>query len=332
MDHRIPAARLQRRALLAGAAGLAAAGRAHAQRPEDWPTQTVRYINLYAPGGATDIASRAWCAAMSTVTGHQFVVENRSGAGGTVGTDAIAKSRPDGYTVGLGSVATLAIAPSLYASLPYHPENDFTFISGLWRQPNLLMVSNDLPVRSVPELIDLLRKNPGRYHYAVGGAGTTPHLTGEMFKTMAQVEMPVVTYRGGAPALVDVLAGRVPILFDNFSGPIGAVREGKLRGLAVTSPERSPAAPELPALAEFLPGFDITSWNGVVGPAGIPPAMVMRMNALTKRALERPELLRTYTENGATPWWTTPEDFRTYRRVQAEKMAVLVKASGARVE
>lgn len=320
--------RLRRRNLIAAPLIIPGAAPAAAE----WPAQTVRYINLYAPGGATDLASRAWCAVMSALTGQSFVVENRAGAGGTIGTDAIAKARPDGYTLGLGSVATLAIAPSLYPSLPYHPENDFTFISGLWRQPNLLMVNNDLPARSVPELIDLLKRNPGRYPHAVGGAGTTPHLTAEMFKTRAAVDMPVVTYRGGAPALIDVLAGRVPVLFDNISGPIGAVREGKLRGLAVSGPERSPAAPDLPTLAEFLPGFDITSWNGVVGPAGLPPAMVARMNALTRTALANPDLVRTYRESGATPWWLPPDEYKAYRREQAALLAVVVKASGARIE
>ena len=326
---------LQRRGLILGAAvvPLAAPGLARAQpRPADWPTQTVRYINLYAPGGATDLASRAYCAAMTAITGQQFVVENRAGAGGTVGTDAIAKSRPDGTTIGLGSVATLAIAPSLFPSLPYHPENDFTFISGLWQQPNLLFVTNDLPARTVPELISLLKRNPGRYTYGIGGIGTTPHLCGEMFKTRAGVDMPVVTYRGGAPALVDLMAGRIQVMFDNISGPIGAVRDGKARGLAVSSLQRNPSAPDLPPLAEFLPGFDITSWNGVVAPAGIPPAMVARMNALTREALARPEVLRHYGENGATPWWTTPDDYKSYRREQEALLSAVVKASGARVE
>jgi tripartite-type tricarboxylate transporter receptor subunit TctC len=323
-----------RRALLllagGGVAGLATPRLARAQQP--WPSQPVRFIGIYAPGGATDIASRAWCHAMGAVTGQSFVVENRTGAGGTVGTDAIAKARPDGYTIGLGSVAGLAIAPSLFPSLPYDAERDFTYVSMIWRQPNLVMVNNDVPARSVPELIELLKRNPGKYHYAIGGAGTTPHLTAEMFKTMTGVDMPAISYRGGAPALIDVIAGRVPILFDNFSGPIGAVREGKLRGLAVSSPQRSPAAPDLPALAEFLPGFDITSWNGAAGPAGIPPEIVAQMSAASKRALESPELKRVYAENGATPWWLSPEDFRTYRLAQAEVMGKLVKASGAKPE
>jgi tripartite-type tricarboxylate transporter receptor subunit TctC len=324
---------LHRRGLLAATAMLAAPPFARAQsQAADWPNQTVRYINLYAPGGATDLASRAYCQAMTAITGQNFVVENRAGAGGTVGTDAIAKARPDGYTIGLGSVATLAIAPSLFPSLPYHQDRDFTYISGLWRQPNLLFVNNDLPVRSVPELIALLRANPGKYTYATGGAGTTPHLCGEMFKTRAGVDMPVVTYRGGAPALIDLMAGRVQVMFDNFSGPIGAVREGKARGLAVSGPERSPAAPDLPTIADTLPGFDITSWNGVVAPAGLPQALVARMNVLTKAALQRPEVLRHYGENGATPWYLTPEEYRAYARAQEKELAVVVKASGARPE
>ena len=323
---------LRRRSLLAASLLPAPALAQGTQPSAPWPNQTVRYINLYAAGGATDIASRVWCQAMSQVTGQQFVVENRAGAGGTVGTDAIAKARPDGYTLGLGSVATLAIAPSLFPSLPYDPAKDFTFISGLWRQPNLLLVNNDLPVRSVPELIALLKANPGKYNYATGGAGTTPHICAEMFKTRTGTDMPFVQYRGGAQALLDLMAGRVHVIFDNFSGPIGAVREGKARGLAVSSPQRSPAAPELPTLAEFLPGFDITSWNGVVAPAGLPPAMVERMAALTHRALASPELIRTYAESGATPWAIGPEAYASYARAQEAVLRPVVQASGARAE
>ena len=326
---------LQRRGLILGAAlaPLAAPGLARAQaRASDWPTQTVRYINLYAPGGATDLASRAYCAAMTAITGQQFVVENRAGAGGTVGTDAIAKSRPDGTTIGLGSVATLAIAPSLFPSLPYHPENDFTFISGLWQQPNLLFVTNDLPARTVPELISLLKRNPGKYSYGIGGIGTTPHLCGEMFKTRAGVDLPVVTYRGGAPALVDLMAGRIQGMFDKISRPIGAGRGGKARGLAPSSLQRNPPPPGPPPPTGILPGLDITSRNGAGAPAGIPPPMGARMNALTREALARPEVLRHYGENGATPWWTTPEDYKAYRREQEALLSAVVKASGARVE
>ncbi|MFZ4409024.1 MAG: Bug family tripartite tricarboxylate transporter substrate binding protein [Paracraurococcus sp.] len=315
-----------RRALLA--AGLAAPGLARAQGV-DWPRQTVRFINLYAPGGANDILSRLYCQAMTQITGQQFIVENRTGAGGTVGSDAIAKSRADGLTVGLGGAANLAIAPSLFPALPYDPARDYTHITGLYRQPNVLIVNNDLPARSVPELIALLRANPGRYNYATGGAGTTPHLSAELFKMRTGTDMPFVQYRGGAPALLDLMAGQVHAIFDNLAGPIAAIRDGKVRALAVTSPERSPVLPDLPALAEFLPGFDLTSWNGMVAPAGLPQAQVLRMAALSHQALSRPELVRAYQDNGATPWVVGPEEYATYARAQEPLMRQLVKLSGA---
>jgi tripartite-type tricarboxylate transporter receptor subunit TctC len=317
---------LHRRALIF--AGITAPSLARSQAG-DWPRQTVRYINLYAPGGANDILSRAWCQAMTQLTGQQFVVENRTGAGGTVGSDAIAKSRPDGYTVGLGGVANLAIAPSLFPNLPYDPFRDYSFISGLYRQPNILIINNNLPVRNVPELIALLKANPGRYNYATGGAGTTPHLSAEMFKMMTGTEMPFVQYRGGAPALLDLMAGQVQIIFDNLAGPIGAVRDGKVRALAVTSPERSPVLPDLPALAEFLPGFDLTSWNGLIAPAGLSEVQIQRMAELAHGALTSPELVKIYTDNGATPWVVGPEEYAAYARSQEPLMRRLVRLSGA---
>jgi tripartite-type tricarboxylate transporter receptor subunit TctC len=322
----MPQPALSRRALIV--AGVVAPSLAGGQA-DGWPRQPVRYINLYAPGGANDILSRAWCQAMTQITGQQFVVENRTGAGGTVGSDAIAKSRADGYTVGLGGVANLAIAPSLFPNLPYDPFRDYSFISGLYRQPNILIINNNLPVHSVPELIALLKGNPGRYHYATGGAGTTPHLSAEMFKMMTGTDMPFVQYRGGAPALVDLIAGQVQVIFDNLAGPIGVVRDGKVRALAVTSPERSPVLPDLPTLAEFLPDFDLTSWNGLITPAGLPPAQVQRMTELAHRALTSPELVKTYTDNGATPWVVGPEDYAAYARAQEPLMRRLVRISGA---
>jgi len=317
-----------RRALLAAALATPAIASAQSDG-SDWPRQPVRFINLYAPGGANDILSRMWCQAMTTLTGQQFVVENRTGAGGTVGSDAIAKSRPDGATVGLGGVANLAIAPSLFRALPYDPTRDYSFISGLYRQPNIMVVNTAVPARSVPELIALLRAEPGRYNYGTGGAGTTPHLSAEMFKLMTGTDMPFVQYRGGAPALLDLMAGQIQLLFDNLAGPIGAIRDGKVRALAVTSPQRSPVLPEIPTLAEFLPGFDLTSWNGLIAPAGLPPAMVQRMAAFSLRALARPEILRGYSENGATPWLVGPEEYASYALAQEPAMRRLVKLSGA---
>ena len=324
----MPHPRIRRRTLLAGLAAPAPVPGARAQSGP-WPQQPVRFINLYAPGGANDILCRVFCQAMTAITGQQFVVENRTGAGGTVGSDAIAKARADATTVGLGGAANLAIAPSLFPGLPYDPSRDYSFLTGLYRQPNILFINKDLPVRDVPGLVALLKANPGKYNYATGGAGTTPHLSAEMFKMMTGTEMPFVQYRGGAPALLDLMAGQVQVMVDNLAGPIGAIRDGKVRALAVTSSERSPVLPELPALAEYLPGFDLTSWNGMIAPAELAPALVQRMADLSHQALRRPELVKVFTENGATPWVVGPEDFATYARSQEPIMRRLVQVSGA---
>src|SRR3954452_1692065 len=317
-------------ALTAPLVGLPATSRA--QPRTDWPRQPVRYINPFPPGGATDTLSRLWCAKMSEVTGQQFVVENRSGSGGNVGVDVVAKSRPDGYTIGMGGIASHAIAPTLYASLPFDPVRDFTLISGLWRLPNILVVNNDLPARSVPELIALLKANPGKYAYGSSGMGTTPHLSGELLKQLAGVNILHVPYRGGAPALLDLMAGRVHLIMDNIPGYLPAVRNGKIRALAITGPQRSPVVPDLPTLSEVLPGFEITSWTCVCGPAGLPRPMVERLSAFARRALESPDLIRGYRELGATPWWTTADGLITFRAKEEARLSPVIRASGARVE
>jgi tripartite-type tricarboxylate transporter receptor subunit TctC len=322
---------LSRRSALTLAAGLAAPLPLRAQGGE-WPKHPVRYINPYPPGGPTDTLSRLWCAKMSEIAGQQFVVENRSGSGGNVGADVIAKSAPDGYTIGLGGIASHAIAPTLYPSLPFDPVKDFTFVCGLWQLPNLLAVNLALPARSVPELIALLKANPGKYSFGSAGNGTTLHLSGEMFQHLAGVKMMHVPYRGSAPAQLDLVAGRVHMMFDNIPGTLALSRQGAVRPLAVTSAARSPVAPEIPALSEFLPGFDVVSWTCLCGPAGLPPAVVARMSALSKRALESPDLIRAYQDLGASPWWTTPEEIVAYRAAQQARLAPLIRASGARVE
>ncbi|NOG72264.1 tripartite tricarboxylate transporter substrate binding protein [Roseicella sp. DB1501] len=330
--------RLSRRAVL-GAISTALmvplVGRArpgHAQAGADWPSQSVRYINPFPPGGATDTLSRLWCARMTEIAGQQFVVENRSGSGGNVGVDAVAKSRPDGYTIGMGGIASHAIAPTLYASLPFDPVRDFTFVSGLWQLPNIAVINKDLPVRSVPELIALFKASPGKYAYGSSGMGTTPHLSGELLKQLAGVDILHVPYRGGAPALLDLMAGRVHLIMDNIPGYLPAVRDGKIRALAVTSPQRNPVVPDLPSMAEVVPGFQMTSWACVCGPAGMPRPAVERLSAYARQALESADLVRSYQDLGATPWWTTPEQLLDFRAREEARLAPLVRATGARVE
>ena len=322
---------ITRRGLLAAPA-LLAAGTVGAQTRTDWPTGSIRFLGIFPPGGGTDILSRIWCQKMAEITGEQFVVENRSGSGGNVGTEAIARATPDGRTIGLASVSSLAISPTLYRRLPFDPTKDFTYVSGLWQLPNLLIVNNEVPARSVPELIALIRANPGKYAYASSGSGTSVHISGAMFAALAGLDMVHVPYRGGAPAHVDLLAGRVHMIFDNIPQGLASAREGKVRALAVTGAERSPAAPEIPTMAEFLPGFEINSWGGVMGPAGLPPAMVQRLSALTKQALEAPDLKAKYLDNGATPWFTSPEQLAAFRAANEAKFAPIIRAAGAVVD
>ncbi|GGG30383.1 MFS transporter [Caldovatus sediminis] len=332
-----PAAGTRRAVLGLGLAGSAAAAvsparaQQRAQGP-DWPTQTIRYINVFAPGGTTDIMGRIWCTKMSEITGQQFVIDVRTGAAGTVGSTAIARAAPDGTTIGLGSIAPLAIAPSLYPSLAYDAGRDFTYISGMFQIPNMLVVNNDLPARTVPELIALLKREPGKYVFGSGGTGTTVHLSGEMFKQMAGVDMVHAPYRGEAPALTDMLGGRVHMVFGNIPSAIAHVRQGTARALAVTGAQRSPVAPDVPAMAEFLPGFEITSWGCVVGPAGIPAPMVERMAALSNRALDNPDLVSRFQESGATPWKIAPDALKAYRAEQEALFARVIRTAGVRLE
>lgn len=319
-----------RRSVLSAGALLAAPRMARAQAA--WPGQPVRYINPYPAGGPTDTLSRVFCTHMSDVTGQQFVVENRAGSGGNVGVEVVARSAPDGYTVGLGGIASHAIAPTLYARLPFHPVNDFTFVTGLWQLPNLLAVHPSVEARTVPELIALLRANPGRYSYGSAGSGTTLHLSGELFKHMTGVDMLHVPYRGSAPAQVDLIAGRIHMMFDNIPGTLALSRAGQVRPLAVTSAARSPVVPDIPAISETLPGFDVVSWTCLCGPAGIPAPVVARMSDAARQALGRDALKRTYLENAAVAWWTSPADIAAHRAREEARLAPLIRASGARVD
>ncbi len=303
-----------------------------ARAADAWPTKPVKYINVFPPGGPTDTLSRIVCNQLSELTGQQFIVDNKAGSGGNIGTDAIAKSAPDGYTIGLYTIASQAIAPTLYAKLQFDVEKDFTAVAMMWAVPNMLMVRLDLPVKTVPELIKLCADNPGKYSFASSGSGTSPHLSGEIFKQLAKVNILHVPYRGSAPAYQDMLAGQVDMMFDNIPGPLGLMRSGKVRGLGVTSATRHPAAMDLPRMSEFLPGFEITSWGGICGPAGLPPAMVEKCAALTKQALDSAPVKAAFEQQGATAIWMNPADTAAYRARDEKRLAPVIKASGAKVD
>jgi tripartite-type tricarboxylate transporter receptor subunit TctC len=293
-----------------------------------WPSRSVRYVLGFAAGGATDSLSRVFCQKMSALTGQQFVVENRVGAGGVIANDAVAKSTADGYTVGMGGIANNVIAIGTYAKLPYKPADDFTFISGLWQLPNILVAAKDFPASNAKDLLALLKQNPGKYNYASAGIGTTLHLSGEMMKSMAGVDVQHIPYKGGNPALMDLLAGRVNMLFDNLPGSLSAVREGSVKPIAVTGRTRSPALPDVPAMAELIPGYEMTSWACLCGPAGVPADMIAQIGEQTLKALGDADLKKRFEELGATAWPTSPAELAAFRASEEARLLPLIKAAG----
>ncbi len=303
-----------------------------ARAGDGWPVRSVRYFNGFPAGGATDTLSRVICQKMSELCGQSFVVENKAGAGGVLGADSIAKAPPDGYTVGLGGIAANVLAIGSYARLPYRPREDFTFICGMWQLPNILTAKKDLFSADLKELLAAFRKEPGKYTYASAGFGTTLHLSGEMMNSMAGVHVRHVPYKGGAPALNDLLGGNVDLLFDNLPGSLPSVRAGVIKPVAVTSKARLPELPDVPAMAELLPGYELSSWACLVGPANMPDDLVAQINALTVAALADPWLQKRYSDLGATVWPTTPQQLAAYRDSEEARLLPIMRAAGIKPE
>jgi len=291
-----------------------------------WPVRPVKYINPFPAGGATDTLSRLFCARMSEVSGQQWVVENVGGGGGDIGVASVARAQPDGYTLGLGGIASHAISPTLKAGrLPFDSNRDFTFVTNIWSLPNFLVGNLSLPATTVPELIELLKRNPGKYAYGSAGLGTTLHLSGELFKLLAGVDLLHVPYRGAAPAMVDVMGGQVHLIFDNIPGALVQYKPGKVKGYGVTSAARSPAVPEMPSLADFLPGFDLSSWTSLCGPANLPPAVIERLSMFSKEALESPELKKAFLERGATATWLSSKEATAFRASEEKRLGDIIR-------
>jgi tripartite-type tricarboxylate transporter receptor subunit TctC len=319
-----PGRRLAVGAVLGAPWVLGSAARAQAA----WPLKPVKFINPFPAGGATDTLSRLYCAKMSEITGQQWVVENIGGGGGDIGVAAYARAQPDGYTLGLGGVASHGISPTLKAGkLPFDANRDFTFVSTLWALPNFLVGNLALPANTVPELIQLLKRNPGKYNYASAGLGTTLHLAGELFKLLAGVEMTHVPYRGAAPAMTDLIGGAVQMIFDNIPGALVQYKAGKVKAFGVTSATRSPVVPDIPALSEFLPGFDVVSWTTVTGPAGLPAAVVERLSQFTRQALESASLKKDFFDRGATAIWRSPQETVAYRASEEKRLGEIIRSA-----
>ncbi|TFZ00632.1 tripartite tricarboxylate transporter substrate binding protein [Ramlibacter henchirensis] len=308
-------------AFLACAAGAAAAQAA-------WPTKPIRIVVTFPPGGAPDTLARILADKWASL-GQPVTVDNKPGAGGNIGTDLVAKSAPDGATLVIGTVGTHGINASLYPNLPYHPQRDFTPITFLASTPNLLVVNNSVPAKTTQELIDLAKKTP--LTFGSSGSGTSIHLSGELFNTMAGVKMQHIPYKGRAQAIPDLLGGRITMIFDNMPSALPLVKSGELRAIAVTSAKRSAAAPQIPTLAESgLPGFEATSWFGLFAPANLPREVQMKINAETTRVLGLPDVKEKLATLGLDPAPGTPEQLASLVQSEMTKWAKVVKESGAK--
>ena len=298
-----------------------------------WPSKPIKWVVPFAPGGTTDILARVVGEKLAIALGQPVIIENKPGAGGGLGAEFTAKAAPDGYTIMGGTISTHAINASLYAKLPYDPIRDFVAITLIARVPNMLVINPSVPAGNVKELIVLLKANPGKYSFASSGNGTSQHLSGELFKTMAGVDMQHIPYKGSPPALQDVMGGQVTMTFDNITTAWPLAKGGKLRALAVTTAARSPIAPDVPTLAESgLPGFEVGSWQGVFAPAGTPPEIVKRLNTEIVKILKLPDVSEKLVGLGAEPVGNTAEEFTALVKAEVVKWADVVKKSGAKVD
>lgn len=300
---------------------------------DDFPNKPIRFIVPAAAGGPTDVTARMLAERMSATLGQPVIVEPRAGAGGNVGAEVVAKAQPDGYTILMATIGTHAINQTLYKKLPFDPIKDFTPISQVVQYPLLLIVNPNVPAKSVKELIDYAKANPGKLNRASGGNGTSMHLSGELFVHQAGVDMPHVPYKGSAPALTDLVAGHVQVMFDSMITALPLVNAGQLRALGVTGAQRSPVVPNLPTIAEAgVPGYSATGWIGVVAPANTPPAVVEKLHASIVKALTDPALRDKLTAQAAEPVGSSPAEFAAFIRAETDKWAKAVRGANLSIE
>ena len=328
---------IDRRRLLLASAGtllLPAATRAQAA----WPNKPVRVVVPFAPAGTTDILARALAPELGKVFGQVFVIDNKPGAGGNLGSDAIAKSAPDGYNLLMGTVGTHAINAALYPKMPFDPVRDFVPVVLVAGVPNVLVINpakaDAYGVKTVADLIRYAKANPGKLNMASSGNGTSIHLSGELFKSMTGTFMLHFPYRGSGPALLDLIGGTMDVMFDNLPSALPHIKSGKLRALGVTSAQRSAALPDVPTIAEAGPvkGFDASSWFGLFAPAGTPTEIVARINQETAKAFQSPAFKERLLSQGAIPGGQPPAEFAKFIAAETAKWAQVVKVSGAKVD
>ncbi|MVW72233.1 tripartite tricarboxylate transporter substrate binding protein [Bordetella sp. 15P40C-2] len=313
------------------AASLLCVGVVSAAQADNWPSRPITLVVPLAPGGSTDATARLIAQKLPKELGQPVVVENRAGAGGNIGADYVAKATPDGYTF-LMHTSTLPTNVTLYKKMPLDVQKDLAPVSRVSLIPNVLMVNTSLPANTLAEFIDYVKERKDAVNYGSAGNGTSQQLSGSLFGQMIGTQMTHVPYKGGAPANADLLAGQIQAVFSPMVEILPFIDSGKLRALAVTTPERSPRLPDVPAIAESLPGYEIVLWNGVWAPAGTPKPIIQKMNQAINAVLNDPEVQQTFRSQGSTPAGTTPEAFAQLVDSEIKKWGDLVRSSGARIE
>jgi tripartite-type tricarboxylate transporter receptor subunit TctC len=300
---------------------------------QNYPNKSIILIVPYAPGGAASTLARIVSQKLGENLGQSIVLDNRPGANGNIANEFAAKSAPDGYTLLLGTISTMTINSGLYKKLSYDPIKDFAPLSTLVRQQNILVVNPSVPAKSLKELIALAKSKPGQLTFCSSGNGSTFHLSGELFKSMAGIDMTHIPYKGGGPAQTDLIAGRITMMFNGIGESIGFVKAGRLRAVAVTGSQRSPFAPEIPTMAESgLPGFEVTAWYGMYAPAGTPKEIIVKLNREIVKTMQSQEMKEKLLAVGAEAISSTPEELSVIMKADLVKWAKIVKESGATLD
>ena len=332
---------MERRSFMKGLAALplmlapmlAGAVSRSAQAQARWaPDKPIRIVVPFAAGGSTDVTARLVANALGERLGQTVIVDNRAGAAGNIGAEYVARAEPDGYTLIMATSSTHATNAALYRRLPFNPVRDFTPISQIAFIPNLLVVNPEVPVNSIAELVAYAKARPGQLNYGSGGAGSSLHLAAAVFAYRAGIDMVHVPYRGGAPVAADLISGKLQVSFSPLVEVLQQVRAGKLRALGVTTARRSALLPDIPAISEVIPGYEVALWNGIVGPAGLPAPVVARLGAEMVSIVGSPEMRAKLAEQGSEPVGSTPQDFAAFVAAEQPKWAELVRLSGATVD
>lgn len=331
MAHNLTRRRLVGTGALAAASAMLLPRRAGAQ--SELPKGNITLVVPFAPGGATDVVSRLLAKKVAEQIGQTVLIENVAGAGGVVGATRVARAAPDGATLLMGTISTHTINPLMATKPPYDPVTDFTAISMIVTVPNVLMVSSQIKAADVRELIALVKAEPGKYSYGSSGVGTPPNLSGELFKVQAGIEMAHVPYRGGAPAMNDLMGNQIPILFDVLSGAAPFIKSGQIRAIAITTKKRSPSFPDLPTIAESgLPDYETYTWNAIFGPANMPPALAERLSVEFRKATADPEIQKRLRDLSGDPVGSTPAELAEQLKTEIVKWKPIIQAAGLKAE